>query len=170
MKNSSTRIIKKKEREFYDKWYYPTIKSLIDYYNFRDDFSSLAKQLRPPITPNQAKTAVKVLEKHKFISRDNKTGYYKMLPPPIIKAETTWPKKRSYIKAMGLLGNKALDTVKRDKRYCANTICTLSKKSFDKARVMIKKLENDIVAMAVKDKKVDSVYSFNLNFFPVTNV
>ena len=36
--------------EFYSKWYHSAIRSLIDMYPFKDDYSWLAKNVYPPIT------------------------------------------------------------------------------------------------------------------------
>ena len=47
--------------EYYKKWYYSAVRALLTYYPYKGDFSKLAKQLEPPISPPQAKRAIQLL-------------------------------------------------------------------------------------------------------------
>ena len=55
------RILEPQQFEFYRKWQHTAIYNLMDCYEFRSDYESLARQLDPIITPSQAKESIELL-------------------------------------------------------------------------------------------------------------
>ena len=77
---SKARIVDASKYEYYSRWYYSAVRALISCRKFSgkaDEYKNLAKALNPPIRPEQAKKAIKVLEELDFI-RKNKKGFYEI--------------------------------------------------------------------------------------------
>ncbi len=58
LKGINTYTLEKNQYEFFQKWYYSAILTLLDFYPFRHDYKALAAKLSPPITESQARKAV----------------------------------------------------------------------------------------------------------------
>ena len=54
---------------YFSKWYYPAIRELAVFLDFKDDFTLLARSLNPPVTAKQAKRAVELLLETGLIRR-----------------------------------------------------------------------------------------------------
>jgi len=74
---NSVKVLQTNQFEFYSKYYHSVIRSLIDLFGFNDDYNWLAKNVRPRITPQQAKNSVKLLETLSLIKKDEK-GKFKL--------------------------------------------------------------------------------------------
>ena len=75
-RKTGTMLVNKEQFIFYSTWYYPAIRELLFYYDFKDDYQKLAKHLKPSIRPSQAKKAISILKNLGFIS-ENSRGYLK---------------------------------------------------------------------------------------------
>ena len=82
LKGIPLKRLAKKELEFYRNWYCNAIRSIIGICKFKDDFEGLAESCTPPITVEEAKSAVKLLYDLNMISRD-RDGYWKVNEPPL---------------------------------------------------------------------------------------
>ncbi|HEX2956677.1 MAG TPA: TIGR02147 family protein, partial [Chitinispirillaceae bacterium] len=67
--------LEKNQFEYYTKWYYSAILTLLDFYHFTDDYKSLAQKVSPPITEAKARKSIELLEQLGLIQRSD-AGYY----------------------------------------------------------------------------------------------
>jgi uncharacterized protein (TIGR02147 family) len=62
LRGVKTHSLEESQYEFYTKWYYTAILTLLDFYSFSGDYKSLAARLSPPVTETEAKKAIALLK------------------------------------------------------------------------------------------------------------
>ncbi len=161
-------IIGRDQYEFYKEWYYSAIRELLNFYDFKDDYQALAKKLNPSIRPEQAKKAIKTLEKLGIIKKD-KNGYYRQTSALIstgeeFKSLNVWNFQTATID----LAREAINRHPKEHRDISTITLTLSEDSFKQAKAELDAVRKRLLGLAEKDKKVDRVYQINLQIFPLT--
>ncbi len=162
-------IVRKDQFEFYSKWYHSVIRSLIDMYDFRDDYEWLAKKVYPRIKPMQAKKSVALLEKLGLIKKQT-DGIYKVTDKSI-----TTPKEvknlavHNFHKETGALALSAISELPIQKRNITGMTLGISKQTFEKMCDQINAFRAKLLQQAEQDQNADTVYQLNFQFFPVSN-
>jgi uncharacterized protein (TIGR02147 family) len=162
-------VVNRDKFEFYSQWWYSAIRELLYFFPFKDDYQALAKKLNPPVRPDQAKKAVKALEKLGLIKK-NKKGYYEQTAS-LITTEKDHEKSMhvaNFQRATMQLAMDSLDRHTRDVRDISTLTLTLSRESYQKAKMEIDALQTRLLKMAEQEKKVDRVYQINFQVFPLS--
>jgi uncharacterized protein (TIGR02147 family) len=168
LRKVSINIIGRDQYEFYKEWYYSAIRELLNFYDFKDDYSALAKKMNPSIRPEQAKKAIKTLDKLGIIKKD-KNGYYRQTSSLISTGEEFESMNVCNFQiSMIALAKEALNRHPREHRDISSLTLTFSENSFIKARAELDVVRKRLLGLAEKDKKVDRVYQINLQTFPLT--
>lgn len=152
---------------FYRKWFIPAIRELLIYYNFNDDYKSLAAQLNPSITVKEAKDAIDILLSTKMIYK-NVSGFYKPRDTIVIKDTSpsiTWA---TYMSENILLAKDAIFNVPKCDRDISAITIGLSGESFEIACQKIKELRKYVLSLSENDKHVNTIYQVNFQLFPLT--
>lgn len=154
--------------EFYQKWYYTVVREIINIVPFRDDYARLAAMVEPAITPAEAKKAVALLERLGLIRR-NEQGIFEQATPFITTGEG-WKSIaiRSFQKECLNLAVRAIDEIPREARDISTVTLTLDDEGFDKARECIAAFQKELIGIASACSKVNAVYQFNLQVFPLS--
>jgi uncharacterized protein (TIGR02147 family) len=161
-------IVSREQFEFYSNWYISAIRELLFTYDFKDDYKALAKELNPPITAQQAKHAVKVLQKLGFVEPDGKL--YLRPCDTIIKKDSTFKSVywANFMKANMELAVEALDRYGKDDRDISAVTMSFSQEAYPQACEEIKKLRRKLLVLAQNDKARGAVYQCNVQLFPLT--
>lgn len=156
--------------EYYQKWHYSAIRSLLGYYPFRGDFIDLAKQLDPPITPAQAKRAIKLLEELGLILK-KEDGFYHLTDRLITTGEsfTSHAVIRFQRETMDL-AKDALEAFPKAKRSGSTLTLGLSEEGYKALEEKLRVLRQELVQLARFDKGIDRVIQINLHAFPLTKL
>lgn len=165
------KIISRDCHEFYSQWWFSAIRELLSYYRFKDDFGELARQLDPQISVEQAKSAIKILEKLKMIEI-GEDGYYRQISSVITTGEQN--ERSLYIqnfqKTTIDLAGEALVRHNKKFRDISTLTLTFSADSFQKAKQEIEAVQRKLLKLAQEDLSVDSVYQINFQMFPLTKI
>ncbi|MDB5102432.1 MAG: hypothetical protein JWP91_121 [Fibrobacteres bacterium] len=154
--------------EYYQKWYYSAIRSLLGYYEFRGDFADLAKQLEPAITPAQAKRAVGLLEELGLIVR-KEDGLYHLTDRLITSGESFVSHAVIQFQRETMeLAKEALETFPKNKRSGSTLTLGLSEAGYRALEEKLRVLRQEMVEIARFDKEIDRVIQVNLHAFPMT--
>jgi uncharacterized protein (TIGR02147 family) len=154
--------------EFYSQWHHAAIRSLIDLYDFNDDYQWLAKALNPSITPRDAKKSVRLLERLRLIEK-GKGGYYKVCEKLITTGRDVQGLAIQHLHAENMkLAENAMKGLPKDKRNVSGLTLGISKETYGKICDVIYEAQDRILSMAEKDDKADGVYQCNFQLFPVT--
>ena len=154
--------------EFYQKWYYTAIRSLINIYKFSGNYNELASQLSPPISVKEAKQAVKLLERLKLIVK-NKDGRY-TLTDTIITTGDEWRSIaiRQFQRETIKLAEESLERHHKDNRDISTVTISISHDDIEEIRERAREFRASILKLAEETPDPDSVYQLNIQLFPLT--
>jgi uncharacterized protein (TIGR02147 family) len=154
--------------ELYEKWYYTVVREMLAFFPFKDNFKELAATVAPPITENEARKAIDVLERLGFITRDD-SGYYRQVDPLIMAGrENSSLAIDNFIMNNLDLARRSIDNFSKDERKLSATTITVSKETYEKIIKDLREFREHILNMAQQDKNPDRSYQFNFQVFPVT--
>jgi uncharacterized protein (TIGR02147 family) len=161
------RILDKKYFEYYKFWYNSTIRAILHFYDFIDDYSSLAKKVYPSITEKQARESIDLLI-HLGLIEQNKKGFYKpveksITAPDFIKDELIF---QYQLQCLELAKNVIFNKDKTLKLFATNTF-SISKSSTPMLEKLISKFRSEVRALANKDTEpAEQVYHLDVLLYP----
>ena len=173
--DSKARKVDGTQYEFYSKWYYSAIRALLSYLPCDGDFASLARCLNPPIRPEQAKKAIKVLEKLGMVSRDAQ-GHYRPSDAVIttgsgnVERNVQTLNLINFQKAMLLMAARSYDAPSLKELDMSTLTLSISQETFQAVKLEIAALRKKIAGLAEKDPSPDRVYQMSYNLFPLTRL
>jgi len=154
-------------RKYYEKWYIPVIRNIIDTAGFNGDYESLRSKVLPSITIEQTEFAVKVLMDLKLIEKD-KDGVY------IVKDLKVSPTKALRNELMGLYstwidqGKWALIDLPAEKRHVSSMLVPLTENEKDQVIEYIESIRDRFGNFSYKERTTEpeKLYQLNIQFFP----
>lgn len=158
------------EYDFFKEWYISVVREVITMYKFDGDYQRLADYIRPPISIDQAKHAVHVLEELGMIEKQE-DGWYVQKDVAI--------SSRQEIRNMALLQHQLqhIDLVKKslmlnqqENDYKISTATFgVNEEGFREVIKRVSEFQHEIVnLMARYDHCMDKVYQFNMYLYPLS--
>ena len=153
--------------DYYEKWYNSAIRELICQYDFKDDYTRIARSVFPRITPAQAREAIELLLRLKLVGRRD-DGTYDLID----KAITTGPEVtslaiRNFNRTMIGLAEKALDSVHVGRRHASGITMGIPAEGYDVLVSEIYAFRDRITQIANSFDKNTKVYQLNIQLFPL---
>jgi uncharacterized protein (TIGR02147 family) len=168
LRGAGAHKLEKAQYEFYTKWYYTAILTLLDYYQFYGDYEELASRLSPPITPAQARKSIQLLKNLNLIGQ-NEEGKWELTH----KIITTGDHFRSiavktFQEETLQLAIGSLHDQPSERRNISTVTVTLSEKKLTQINEIIAQFRESILKIARDETESDAVYQLNIQFFPLT--
>ncbi|HNY31305.1 MAG TPA: TIGR02147 family protein [Fibrobacteria bacterium] len=166
-KPSRSTVLSVQQYDLLGKWFVAPIWELVTVVDFGDDFRKLASQLRPAITPAEARYAVELLLGLGLIERSGSLYVQKessLRTRDDLKSQAV---KVFQEETMGL-GIEALDRFALDERNIGTLTLGLDGPSWRELRQKVKTFREELVDFAHRVKKTDRVYQINYQVFPLT--
>lgn len=155
--------------QFYDKWYYSTIRALLTFYKFDGDYKKLGKQLVPPISSTEAFKAVELLQKLNMIKKDD-SGRYMVTRQLVSTGENADPLVvNNFIVNTLDISRDALYRFQKNTRSFSALTLSLSPEGYEKIRKKLDAVRKEIMEIAASDCGVNAVYQLNMQYFPLSN-
>jgi len=155
---------------YYNKWYHSVIRELVVYSNWGEDYSILATLTKPPISVKEAKESVELLLKLKIIKKNN--DKFILNHETIISGDIPIRYLKKARTDMILTSIKAADTSSINERFFNNLTVNLNKTSYNAIKEFteeyIENIEN--VVMSQDESKLNQIYQFNIQMFPLSKV
>jgi len=153
---------------FFANWWHPVVRSIIDMYDFSDDYKWLAQKVTPRITKLQAKHSVQLLEKLGLIKK-MKNGVYKVTDKSITTGnEVASLAISNYHCDAADLAKLALQKKSSGERDITGLILGMSDETYIKLCEEIQEFQEKIMNIVNNDKKADRTYQFNFHLFPTS--
>jgi uncharacterized protein (TIGR02147 family) len=155
--------------EFFQKWYYSAIWTLLDSgAHFDGDFKDLANQLAPAISSKEAKAAVKLLEQLHLIERDE-GGAYKAVGMNL----TTGKEWRSvaitqYQREMIRLAEESLERFKKEERDISTLTLNIPESAIPEIRELTGEFRDSLKKLVNSYSDPDRVCQLNIQLFPLS--
>lgn len=163
---NSDYLLKDEQLKYFSKWYYPVIRELITFVDFKDDYAELARHVIPKISPQQARGAIRYLLKCGFITKDNQ-GKYALTDQFL----TTGPEVRSTILTEYHRQNlqwcaDSMSTVALKDRDVSSLTMTVSRATYDTIKQEIIAFRKRLIDLARNDTKGEMVCFAGFQLMP----
>ena len=155
------------QKEYFSKWYYPILRELVVHPDFDGDMMHLARAIDPAISTEEARAAVKNLEKWNLIQKTPEGKFQStslMLDARNVSPMDLREIRREYVQqAIG-----AVESKKPSERFATFTTLAMSESSYDYAVKILEEARKKIIAKASDDPIVDKVYEMMIVAFPMS--
>lgn len=164
------KVLEKELFEYYHNWYNSVIRALLHFYDFTDNYPALARKLQPAITVKQARESIKLLEKLRFISRDEK-GFYRPTDNAISSPDDAQDEliRQFQMQCFDLAKRSVVNqNMSVPGQYITNTV-SISTQGLKVLESIVERFRSDIRALAVKDElPAENVVTVTLALIPTT--
>ena len=164
----ATRRIDRSQYDYYALWYCVPIRELVARVDFVEDADWVARQLRPPIRPAQAREALELLVELGLLERVN--GRLQQAEPLL----TTGPQlrvlaARRFHQQMLRRAEEAMDSMDLSEREVGGVTLRLSKPQVAHLRKRMYEIRQEILQLDGTGEGAHAVHHFAFQLFPVTN-
>ena len=161
------KVLDKDIYEYYTEWHHSAIRAVLETFDFKEDYATLAKKLFPPITEKKARESIELLERLGLIKKDKK-GFLRLteksiIASPEIKKELLmqYQLKCIDISKQALIKNRTMHQV-----YSTNMI-SISREGYERLKKRLQKFKLEVRSLVHKDENpADRVYQLNIQLFP----
>lgn len=159
--------VSREQKEYFSKWYYPVLRELVCHPNFDGDMMHLARTVVPPISTEEARSAVENMQRWKLIRKISDKKFERtaqMLDAKNVSPMDLRKIRREYVQqAIG-----AVETKAPGERFAAFTTLAMSEKSYDYAVKVLEDARQKIMAKASDDPAVEKVYELMIVAYPMS--
>ncbi len=167
-KEAQIRLVGTDQYEFYERWYYSVVREILAFFPFKDDYTTLANLVDPPISQQEAQKAIAVLEKLNFITRDEE-GVYKQVTPLIsTNPELTSVAINNYIISALDIAKRAIDAYEKNERLLSATLVTVSDETLQEIIKRTRAFRKEIQKLVEEDLNPERVQMLMFEIFPVS--
>lgn len=151
----------------YSHWRHLTIRSLIGLFGFQGDYETLARQVHPRITVEEAKQSVKLLEECQLIKKDE-NGNYVLTESAITTGDRTSKLAlRGFHQHCLKLASESIDRDGPKDRHISGLTLGISQEGYDRIVERINAFRKEIALIAEEDQGADKVFQMQFALFQV---
>jgi uncharacterized protein (TIGR02147 family) len=156
--------------EYFNRWYIPVIRELINFYPYCGDFTELGNMLSPAISSAEAKQAIDILLRIGVIiqKEDGSLALSDsfLTPSPDLNTSAI----HNFQISMLEMAKEAITRFAKDSREISTLTMSLSKDGYARVRERIVDFRKELMDIARSDDHISGVYQFNFQTFPVTKL
>lgn len=162
-------IIAEDQTGYFSKWYHCVVRELIVIGNYQDDWDAIAKDVRPRITPSEARESVRLLKSLNLV-RKNSNGTYALVSRNITSGDNPVAKMliRQHHKDSMRNAITAIDAFPPDQRSCTSLVMSITKDTYKEIEEEINEFRNRVSIIANTSSGSDRVYQVAVQLFPVS--
>ncbi len=161
-------MVAEEQYEYYSTWYHSTIRSIIDMYQFSDDYTWLARMVNPQISVKQAKHSVELLSRLGMI-RKEADGIYRVTGKNITTGKDIMKLAvQSFHLQCNDLARNAILNLPKEERNATGLTMGISQSTYSRLCDEIFHFQNRIAEIVNEDHDADRVYQLNFCMFPVS--
>jgi len=147
-------------------WYHLAIRELTELPDFRNNPRWIAAVLCPSITPQQADSSLRMLEKCGLLVREMGRLH------PADRTIATDPQVHSvrlaeFHRKMIAQGIESISSFASDEREISGTTLRISLQDVGTIKTLLREFRRKLLTLAAHSREADQVYQFNVQFFPL---
>ncbi len=156
--------------EYFRTWYHPVVRAVLEYFDFKNDYALLGRQLSPPISAKEARASIRLLEKLNLIRKDE-NGRYRLTD----KAVTTGEEWNSvaiaaYQEQTIRMSQEAIERHDRSLRDISTITMNINAADFEEIRQRITEFRRSLISFVNDSADPDRTYQLNIQLFPLTAI
>ena len=159
--------LEKRQYEYIKAWYFLVIREVAVLCDWNDDYRRLARMIRPPISTEEARSAVEILLEIGLLVKDD-AGRYSQSSASLNLEGIPKYLLTNLKKELIMRGADALQVMDRTERFGAFSTLTMSRETFDFACEVLEDARRKIIGKSLNDADPDKVYEMNVLLFPLS--
>jgi uncharacterized protein (TIGR02147 family) len=168
MRACSSKLMSASQLTLFSKWYYVAVRALLSYNARPASNAALAAQLSPPITPEQAGEAVRVLSDLGFVRRAAGGGY-ELADAAVTSGDEVKSVDLARFQVETLeMAKNSLQRTPSEQRDISTLTLSVSRDTFQEIKAEIQLFRKHLSAIACADPAPDRVCQVNIQLFPLT--
>jgi len=168
-KTTNVEKIDEDQYKYYSNWYNLVVRELVTSPEFKGDYNWLARNVRPAITPSQAKRSIELLLKLGLVKKKN-NGFVHSSAMISTGPDVTSLAVANFHKTMAGKAAEAVNAVRKEDRDMTACTVSISRKGFDGIKEAVAECRKRVLSVAEADEPVDRVYQVNFQVFPVSKI
>jgi uncharacterized protein (TIGR02147 family) len=166
---SQAQQVKLSQMEYFSKWYYAAVREALSVLPVSDDYDVLAAAIHPPITPAQAKGAIRLMENLGLVARDAE-GIWRARHASLLgkRGEASAVLMRAFQGEMIVRANEALESVPHVHRDISTLTMSVSSQAMGRLKRAIEDFRKQVRGIVRSDSGEDRVVQLNIQMFPLT--
>lgn len=155
---------------YFSRWYYAAVRELVLLPDFQEDPDWIARKLSPPITVKEAATALELLQKLGFVTRD-KNGRLTQSEKNITTAREVMSLAVSnFHRQMIQRAGESIERTPSAHRDISALTLALSQEKFKEAKRRIQEFRRELNVLLSEDGSPDAIYQINFQMFNLSEV
>jgi len=167
--NSHTKrhIVINEKHAYYLEWYHSTIRELVTIVDFKDDYTLLARFVKPSISANQAKKSVELLLKLRLIAKDGER-YIQTDPDISSGAQVQSFAVEQFHQQNFHLAAESIDLCPGKDRDISSIVAGLNSESFERVKEEIRTFRKLLISIINQSTDPNRVYHISMQIFPTS--
>jgi uncharacterized protein (TIGR02147 family) len=163
-------VLRDDQFDCFSNWYVPAIRELVCIKDFKDDFSTLAASLVPPIDISRAKASVEMLLRLRLIEK-TKNGTYRQTAMALAADDSiTSIAVRNFTRTMIDHSKTSLETVDKNNRHISGITMGVSRETYEIITKEIEAFKDRLKIIVNNDNTADRIYQINIALFPISKI
>lgn len=170
LRGSHVKKVEAHQYEYFEKWQYMAVREALALHPFRGDYRALAALIHPPITAQEAKKAVELLERLGLIKAGPDGAYERTDAAISAGDEISKVLLNAYqVQAMDL-AKHALDHLPPGTRNFSTLTLSVSGSTYSAMVEELRSFRRRLLEMAGNSEDPDRIYQMNFHVFPLTTL
>lgn len=167
LKGSKSLELNDDQYELYSKWYHSVVRTLLGFVRIKDEFAALGAMVSPPISAEDARTSVELLNRLGLAERDA-SGFWKLSGLSLTTGNAYRSKLvRAYQAESMKLAIQSLDIHEKSERDINVMNMALDVSAFRDCLAILNTAREEIRARVEKVDSPDRVVRLSMAFYPV---
>lgn len=161
--------IKQSQMEYFAKWYHVAVREALAISAVKGDGEELAERLDPPISPAQAKAAMRVLQRLGLVAKDG-DGCWRAHHASLLSPEDPGAALllREFQREMMAKAAEALERVPPALRDVTSVTMSVSREGLERLKALAADFHKRVLETVQSDRGEDRVVQLNVQLFPLT--
>ncbi|MBK9578970.1 MAG: TIGR02147 family protein [Fibrobacterota bacterium] len=163
------RIVREDQEDYFTNWIHAALRSLLDYHPFDGDFEALGAALFPPVSGEEAKQSVYLLERL-GMARRTESGY-EILDHHLHSGDN-WRNDaiKTFQKSTMDLAARSLDEIPPSLRDISTMTMNIDTETLGDLKVMVREFQENVAKLVESAPTSDRVYQLNIQLFPLSRI
>ena len=162
-------VVRGDQEEYFSNWIHVALRSLLDYRPFDGDFEALGAELSPPVSEDEAKSSLFLLERLGMVRRTE--GGYDVLDDHLHSGDN-WSAEaiKTFQKTTMALAVRSLDAVPVERRDISTMTMDIDSETLEDLKIMIREFQENVAKVVGSATHSDRVYHLNIQLFPLSGI
>lgn len=160
--------LRQDQYSYFAEWYVAALRSFLPLFNFENDYTSIGRFLDPPVTAQQVRKAIDLLEQLGLLKID-KNGKYSVSSLSVSAGDEVKSVALSSFHRQSLeLAIRSINKIQPELRDISGVTMSVSQNGFEQIKREIQAFRKKIMSIAENDTAEDRVVQCNIQLFPLT--